>query len=217
MSTDKNTVDLEKLSSSLKVIEGINNSINDLKLSNIVLDIDNNISKISFEHGNCFSGYKEILDSLIDSTNKLKSEVNELDKLLEKTISSFSDIENVNFRKEDLLTDVTKIPEVETETTEVQEKSSINTIPIGLGIGAAGIAGSVGMVAADSMGLIDDKKKDDIPEYNEQVAIVEKKEEPDEDEEFIAHEEKFDDVTPYHASRDKDVMDKFYDEEGDNK
>lgn len=217
MSTDKNTVDLEKLSSSLKVIEGINNSINDLKLSNIVLDIDNNISIISFEHGNCFSGYKEILDSLIDSTNKLKSEVNELDKSLEKTISSFSDIENVSFRKEDLLTDVTKIPEVETETTEVQEKSSINTIPIGLGIGAAGIAGSVGMVAADSMGLIDDKKKDDIPEYNDQVAIVEKKEEPDEDEEFIAHEEKFDDVTPYHASRDKDVMDKFYDEEEDNK
>ena len=221
MTNDKNSVDLEKLSDSLKVIENANNSVNDMRLSNIVLDIDTNLNKISFEHGNCFNDYKEILDSLITSTNSLKAKVNELNKGLEKTINSFSEIENASFRKTDLLTDVTsatgesnvtKIPVTTPDVQEVQEKEPINTVPIGLGIGAAGIAGSIGIVAADSMGLMDNTKEE-VPEYKEsETEIVEKVEKPQEDE-FIAHEVKFDDVTPYHASRDKEVLDKFYDEE----
>ena len=224
MTNDKNSVDLEKLSNSLKVIETANNSVNDMRLSNIVLDIDTNLSKISFEHGNCFNDYKEILDSLINSTNKLKTNVSELSKGLEKTINSFSEVENVNFRKTDLLTNVTnatgesnvtRIPATTPETQEVKENNSINTVPIGLGIGAAGITGAVGMVAADSMGLIDNTKEE-VPEYHEpETEIVEKIEKPQEEieDEFVAHEVKFDDVSPYHALRDKEELDKFYDDE----
>lgn len=211
---DKNSVDLDKLSSSLKIIEDSNNSINNMKLSNIVLDIDTELSKVSFEHGNCFGDYRDNLDQLSQAIDKLKTNLNDLEKGLEKTISDFSDVEKTSFRKEDLLTDVTKIPEVTTETQEVQDSGSINTIPIGLGIGAAGIAGSVGMVAADSLGLLE-KNEDSIPNYREETEYVEKveaKKEKNEDM-FVAHEEKFDDVTPYHASRDKEVIDKFYDEE----
>ena len=229
MTTDKNVVDLEKLSNSLKVIEDTNNSINNMKLSNIVLDIDTELSKVNFEHGNCLNDYRDTLDSLVAEIDKLKMNINELSKGLEKTINSFSDVEETNFRRTDLSTDVsqiladektvTKIPEPTTEAELTQESTSqgsINTVPIGLGIGAAGIAGSVGMVAADSLGLLKGKE-DPIPNYRESAESVEyvekidKKE--DKNDEFIAHSEKFDDVTPYHASRDKDVIDKFYDDE----
>lgn len=227
MTTDKNVVDLEKLSNSLKVVEDTNNSINDLKLSNIVLDIDTELSKVNFEHGNCLNNYRDILDSLVALIDELKVNVNELSKGLEKTINKFSDTEEANFRKTDLSTDlsqiltdnktVTKIPEPtldsEMATQESTNQGSINTIPIGLGIGAAGIAGSVGMVAADSLGLLEGKE-DPIPNYRESAEYVEKiDKKEDKNDEFIAHSEKFDDVTPYHASRDKDIIDKFYDDE----
>ena len=217
MTNDKNSLDLEKLSGSLKVLEKANNSLNNMSLSNTILELDNDLNKINFEHGNCFKDYKEYLDSLISEIDKLKREVNELDISLEKTINSFSDIEKTKFRKEDLLTSadqVTKIPEPDTTTeqTEVSEKSSINTIPIGLGIAASGIAGAAGMVAVDSM--LPPEEKDPLPEYEENIEIVEKKkEEGKPTDEFLAREEKFDDVTPYHASRDKEVIEKFYDEE----
>lgn len=231
MTNDKNIVDLEKLSNSLKVIEDTNNSINNMKLSNIVLDIDTELSKVNFEHGNCLNDYRDTLDSLVAEIDKLKININELSKGLEKTINSFSDVEETNFRRTDLSTDVsqiladektvTKIPEPTTEAELTQESTSqgsINTVPIGLGIGAAGIAGSVGMVAADSLGLLKGKE-DPIPNYRESAEPTEYVEKVDKDEDlevedvFVAHNEKFDDVTPYHAERDKDVIDKFYDDE----
>lgn len=215
MTNDKNSIDLEKLSSSLKVVDTANSSLNNMHLSNIISGIDTNLAKVSFEHGNCFKDYKDNLDELISKVDGLKSDMNELTKSLEKTINSFSDIEkDVSFRKTDmLLNEVTKIPEVVTgETSEVQENSTINTIPIGLGIAASGIAGSVGAVVVDSM--VPTEKKDPIPEYEEPVEIVEKVKKTEEEiDESIAREEKFDDVTPYHASRDRKVIDKFYDED----
>lgn len=223
MTNDKNSVDLEKLSSSLKVVDTANSNLNNMHISNVISEIDADLAKISFEHGNCFKDYKDNLDVLISKVDSLKSDMTELTKSLEKTINSFSDIEtDTKFRKNALLnnleeavesSNITKIPEVVTEeTAEVQENSSINTIPIGLGIAASGIAGSVGAVVVDSM--VPTEKKDPIPEYEEPVEIVEKVKKPEEElDESIAREEKFDDVTPYHASRDRKVIDKFYDEE----
>ncbi len=223
MTSDKNSVDLEKLSNSLKVVENATNNLNNMSISNIVLDIDNDLTKINFEHGNCFKDYKELIDSLVTQIDDLKVDTNELTKGLEKTINSFSEIEkDTSFRKIDLSNNmenalegstVTRIPAASTEQTsetEVQTKDPINTIPIGLGIAASGIAGSVGAVVVDSM--MPTEKKDPIPDYEENVAVVEKaKKKENEYDEFVASEHKFDDVTPYHASRDRETIDKFYD------
>ena len=216
MNNDKNSVDLEKLTSSLKLVEDANNNLNNLNLSNIILDLDTDLNKINFEHGNCLNDYRELIESLTNQIDSLKTEINELNIGLEKTIKSFSDVESdVQFRTTDLLTDVTKIPEVPTDVPTIQEKEIINTIPIGLGIAASGIAGAVGAVAVDSM--MPTEKQDPLPEYEEKIEMVEKKEEPEEElDESIAREVKFDDVSPYHASRDKEVIDKFYDEEDNN-
>ena len=82
MTNDKNIVDLEKLSNSLKVIEDTNNSINNMKLSNIVLDIDTELSKVNFEHGNCLNDYRDTLDSLVAEIDKLKININILSIML---------------------------------------------------------------------------------------------------------------------------------------
>ncbi|MBQ3297635.1 MAG: hypothetical protein IJG97_02385 [Bacilli bacterium] len=223
---NKNSVDLEKLINSLKVVEVANDNLNNMSLSNIIMDIDNDLTKLNFEHGNCFKDYKEILDSLINELDTLKVETNELVKSLGKTINNFSNIENsISFRKTDLLNslggavennNVTKIPEPVTETdSSVQEQDPINTVPIGLGIAASGIAGSVGAVIADSM--MPSEQKDVIPDYEEPTEIVEKVEKSKEElDESIAREEKFDDVSPYHAERNKEVIDKFYAEKDNN-
>ena len=207
---NKNSVDLEKLINSLKVVEVANDNLNNMSLSNIIMDIDNDLTKLNFEHGNCFKDYKEILDSLINELDTLKVETNELVKSLGKTdlLNSLGGaVENNN---------VTKIPEPVTETdSSVQEQDPINTVPIGLGIAASGIAGSVGAVIADSM--MPSEQKDVIPDYEEPTEIVEKVEKSKEElDESIAREEKFDDVSPYHAERNKEVIDKFYAEKDNN-
>ena len=172
--------------------------------------IDNDLNKESFEHGNCFDGYKEILDSLMFEIDGLKKDLKELEKSLNNTINDFSNIEaNASFRKTDILTDVTKMPTVSNENIETQEKGSINTIPIGLGIAATGIAGSVGAVVVDSI----TPEEKSIPVYQDTEEKVNKADIQEKPDEFLAHENVFDDVSPYHASRNKEVIDKFYDED----
>ncbi len=202
MNKDTNTVDLDKLTSSLKIIDEVNNSLNNTSLSNIVLELDNELNKLNFEHGNCLKDYKEDLDNLTIEIDKLKTDINEFNIALDKTVKSFSNVEDI--KQSDLLNNVSQLP-----TTEIKEDKTVNTVPVGLGIAASGIAGSVGAVVVDSM--FHNEEKDTIPDYDEpRVEVVEKKK-PEFDE-SIARETKFDDVTPYHASRDKEELSKFYDE-----
>ena len=223
---NQNSVDLEKLTNSLKVVEVANDNLNNMSLSNIIMDIDSDLTKWNFEHGNCFKDYKEVLDSLIKELDNLKVETSELAKSLGKTISNFyNKKKNISFRKTDLLnnlssavenSNVNKIPEPVTETDSgIQEQDPINTVPVGLGIAASGIAGSVGAVIVDSM--MPSEQKDVIPDYEEPTEIVERVEKSKEElDESIAREEKFDDVSPYHAERNKEVIDKFYAEKDNN-
>ena len=64
--------------------------------------------------------------------------------------------------------------------------------------------------------MMPSEQKDVIPDYEEPTEIVEKVEKSEEFDESIAREEKFDDVSPYHAERNKEVIDKFYDKEDNN-
>ena len=117
---NQNSVDLEKLTNSLKVVEVANDNLNNMSLSNIIMDIDSDLTKWNFEHGNCFKDYKEVLDSLIKELDNLKVETSELAKSLGKTISNFSNIEkNISFRKTDLLNNL----------SNAVENSNVNKIP----------------------------------------------------------------------------------------
>lgn len=234
MNEDKNFLNLQALNSSLKTIENVDNYVNDMSLDNIMLEIKKDLKKINFEHGNCFTGYQGLIDNIMIELNDVKTDISSLSTSLNKTVESFDDFERTDFRKTTAANElkdsvgesnVTTIPPANSQTTttipepEIEEKEPINTVPIGLGIAATGIAGSVGAVVLDSMHYSPNKQ---VEKYDDQPETVEKRQAPlmediaekddlDEDD-FISSDHTFDDVTPYHATRDKKSMDKFYDE-----
>lgn len=204
MTNDKNFLNLQALSNSLKVIENSNDYINSNTLSNIVLDIEKDISKINFEHGNCFNDYKDLIDNINTGLTDLKGEIAKLNDSLDKVVSSFDEFENINLRKNSLTADVTKIPPVGENNTQTESNDSINTVPIGLGIAAAGITGAVGAVALDSMHY---RYKKDLDDYDDTEQYIEEKIEDKREKDIV-----FDDIRPYRAERDQNKVDKFYGE-----
>lgn len=119
------------------------------------------------------------------------------------------------------------IPPVTEQPTE-NTTSSYNTVPIGLGIAAAGITGAIGAVIIDDKKYKESKKRrmyyddrnsdDDLKlegTYDTSNNINQR-------ESFASKNSNFDKQnlkeiadTPYHASRDRNSMNKFYDEEDD--
>ena len=194
---DKNFLAIKELNKSSKIIDSINNYLNNSNISNIVLNIETDIKKISMEHGDCFTNYNELIVEILDNIKDATSDINDLSTSLKNTVNSLDG--EVNLRKNNSLSDtnVTKIDPVVEE--EVEE--GINTVPIGLGIAATGIAGAAGAIYLDANHYRREKPLDD---YRESDVVVEEKIEPKETE--------FDEITPYHASRDSKTMEKFYDE-----
>ena len=103
-------------------------------------------------------------------------------------------------------------PTYPTEETQVQQEP-INTVPIGLGIAAAGISGAVGTVLVDSY---NDKRKDPtIEDYNDPEEDFNLNSEAEEDTRDLSYPPQPEiESTPYYASRNNSsVQAKFYDEE----
>ena len=210
MNSDKNFVSLKELNNSLKTIDNLENYLNTNTFINIILNIEADLKKISFEHGDCFGNYTALIDSIMTKLNSIKEETTKLSTAIKNTVNNF---ESVNFRKTDLemsANNVTKIPPVESANTN--ESEGINTVPIGLGIAATGIAGSVGAVIVDAHSY---KPSPTLEKYEEEKEYIEEKIDKDDsknEDDFVAADHKFDDVTPYHAARDKEISSKFYDE-----
>lgn len=135
---------------------------------------------------------------------------------------------NINLRKSMAQSmSSSTVPPVTQQPTETTS-SSYNTVPIGLGIAAAGITGALGAVIIDDKKYKENKKRkmyyddrnsdDDIQlegTYDTSNNISQR-------ESFASKTTNFDKQnlkeiadTPYHASRDRNSMNKFYDEEDD--
>lgn len=120
------------------------------------------------------------------------------------------------------------IPPVTQQPTETTS-SSYNTVPIGLGIAAAGITGALGAVIIDDKKYKENKKRkmyyddrnsdDDIQlegTYDTSNNINQRESFASENSIIDKQNLKeIEDNTPYHASRDRNSINKFYDEEDD--
>lgn len=120
------------------------------------------------------------------------------------------------------------IPPVTEQPTETTS-SSYNTVPIGLGIAAAGITGALGAVIIDDKKYKENKKRkmyyddrnsdDDIQlegTYDTSNNINQRESFASENSIIDKQNLKeIEDNTPYHASRDRNSINKFYDEEDD--
>ena len=226
-------IDKERINSSIRTLNSVEDCINNGSLSNNFIEIEEVIKNTNFYHNNCIRDYKEKIDYALFELENIKREINKLNTVLSKTITEFSqaeelrsnDVDNI-FNNFDCKVDTSNLSvnnnlKVAHNTTEFRENMNIlknsmnlnndliektnttiaeipNTVPVGLGIGATGIAVSAGAVVLDSM-----KNKEKETEKEEE--IEEKKEE------VIEPPKEEEEITPYFANRDKTKTDKFYD------
>lgn len=185
------------------------NCINEYK--NMINALINDINILKKE----VVGLDNSLETTIKKYAKLENlnemDLTELNKLYGNSLSKLLVPENNNIQvaaKKILnnignVGDVTQIPPVTQEETPQQEP--INTIPIGLGIAAAGITGAIGAVVVDSM---NDKKEkqleDNLESYQEDEEVVNSSD-------YIPKPAPvMESAEPYHASRKRESIDKFY-------
>ena len=241
-------IDKERLSESIKVLDDLENYMSNNYLISNILEIEEIIRNINIDHNNCIEKYKEKINNLLDEIQRLKKSINKLSSSVNVTIKEFSeadqfktkDIEDI-FGKFDNSTDVTNLAvnnnlNVASNVQEFKEsmatniigavESSINTVPIGLGIGAAGITAAAGAVVVDSMSKSKNEAKYEYkPEEDEKYDMEEMNYENDEhkivnyddfetekpEPEKIETQEEIT-ATPYFANRDRVKNDKFYDD-----
>ena len=107
------------------------------------------------------------------------------------------------------VTPITNEPtQIQNPTVEQTESKEINTVPIGIGIAAAGMAASAGAVVLDSLNYNNKSKDLEFEDYQSDEIVENKYEEPDANKTI-----EFDEVSPYHAERNREVISKFYNED----
>lgn len=120
---------------------------------------------------------------------------------------------------------VTVIPTPEVPVEQQPQTSPINTVPIGLGIAAAGISASVGTVIVDSMSTDEKpaKKRNAAADFSELEMFYDDSNDIEEENIYIQNEDavmsskQIEEVVPYHASRDTNTINKFYADKLDEK
>lgn len=163
----KNTVSINyaKVFDTQKTLNSLSTIFNNFDFYRHFENMELYLSDINLNHDNCVI-YKDSLDSIFRDLDAIRTKINELYNSLKKSSITFIDREELSAGKLDKLlkmypgssltaelveasnSTVTTIPEAQ---PAVQEEHEINTVPIGIAIGATGILGSIGAVVVDSL------------------------------------------------------------------
>lgn len=206
-------IDLELLDDSIETISGVQNLVNNVDLAENFEEIEKYFRKINFEHSYCLK-YKEQLEIVYNDLNDIREKINNLSESLTVIKNSYSNIEELESNPikkiiSNAKTDINdisneNITRIEKPTTDPSlEKKPYSTIPIGLAIGATGIAGSVGAV------IVNEKYGPEIAESEVEEYHDLSDDEPD----FEVNEyspKKEEEILPYHASREDREASKYY-------
>lgn len=214
-------IDCNKISTSINNLIPVYNLINNINIYEGIQDVDSEITKINFEHGNCIDNYKEQIRNIYNEIDLLQKDINSLFEGLNYTI------ENTNSETINDLNHIKKITDfyqgtsastnifnafkqISTSVSSNQEQP-YSTVPIGLGIAASGISAAAGTVLVDSM-YSNDSKNEKIENLDDYENEEEKQVQDNESESKYEMDEI---PTPYHASRDKIIVNKFYEDDED--
>lgn len=205
-------IDLDKISDCIETMSFLENAVNYNDLYSNFEEMDIYFRKLNFEHANCLY-YKDSLDEIYENIEYVKRKINELADYLRTSKKNYTEINEKT--KDDLLYlnkqlgadlknsldgNITTIPKAKEQP---KENPPINTVPIGLAIGATGIAGSIGAV------IINEKygNDDELEEYEEVTEEVEVKPEKEDGRASVQAIEK---IEPYKAIRRDREVDQFY-------
>ena len=237
-------IDLNLLNGSIETISGVQNLINNVDLTDNFIELEEYFRKINFEHSYCIN-YKKTMELIYNNLDDIKNKINRLSEVLSVIKNSYSDIleEETNSNgisnffknaKTSVNESITKI-EPQNNQQSIEEKP-YSTVPIGLAIGATGIAGSVGAVVVnekygselqdyepDELSEIlpdyeSDELSEKLPDYEQNKLLEENSDseanelsEEESDYESNEYPKQIEEETlPYHASRTIRESDKYY-------
>ena len=222
------TLNSNKINSSINNLIPIYNLVNNSNLIEGIQEVEKEITSINLEHANCVENFKEDIKNLYSKLDILKNDINSLfesltfsnDRINEKHSFNNNDIkELIDFYNDtssgqkiqnafkNISTNISQNLNTLISENNIQQEQPYSTIPIGLGIAASGIAASAGTVLVDSMYQDNTQKTqeiENIDNYNPETK----------NDELSSNSEvkyEMDEIpTPYHASRDKIIANKFY-------
>ncbi len=169
-------IDHSKLTNSISILDSINNTINSVDLTSFYENIEEYMKEINYKHDEVFTNKEELnniynnlniikrkTNSLYDSLEKTNQYFINLEEVTEETVNSLSDFYKENDIGKSLKSlktnnsiDLTKSLNMELYSSNKEKSNqqvekelstdSIDTVPIGIAIGATGIIGSVGAV-----------------------------------------------------------------------
>jgi hypothetical protein len=231
-------LDTSKIDDTLETLKSIDSCLSNKDLKESFFEMEDLLNRLNFEHGNFTTTYKETLDIIENELSKIKKDIYSLGFGIERTSEVLTDerektvrdIQELSsdygsslgigvpsdsplkvFLKRENSGDIAEV--ITTGIQEQQEPSShdeINTVPVGIGIGVAGVVGAAGAIIYDS--LRGNQEDDSIKDY----------EPPKEEREFYQdpreyeQEFEFEDPSPYYAIHNRDSMKKFYGDNNDN-
>lgn len=202
-------IDLDLLNGSIETISGVQSLINNVDLTEDFIELEDYFKKINFEHSYCIN-YKESVEIIYSNLSDIKNKINKLSEILSVIKNSYSNVleEESNSSgisnylknaKTSLNENITRI-EPQNNQQSIEEKP-YSTVPIGLAIGATGIAGSVGAVVVNEKygpEILEEAKTNELSEEEPAFEINE------------TSKQKEEEIIPYHASRTIRESDKYY-------
>ena len=232
-------LDTSKIEDTLETLKSIDSCLSNKDLKESFFEMEDLLNKLNFEHGNFSTTYKETLDTIENELSKIKKDIYSLGFGVERTSNVLTDEREKTVRdiqelssdygtslgigvpsdsplkvllKRENSGDIAEVITSGLHDQQEQPTSSyeINTVPVGIGIGVAGVVGAAGAIIYDS--LRGNKEDDSIREYEPPKEEREYYQEPrEEDPEF-----EFDDPSPYYAIHNRDSMKKFYGDDDNN-
>lgn len=186
---DKVYINYDEIEGSINTLSYIDDILSTTDLTTDFEDMESYFRDINFEHANCIK-YKEAFDAIYDDLDYIRKKINQLkESLISASIINKNNekeiAENLNncgpyvaslrSVKRFLLAEIEKfgtdenVTTIPAPTTEEKDTGYINTLPIGVAIGTAGIVGSIGTILFNEYYLANrnkPQKKMEFEQYN---------------------------------------------------
>lgn len=208
-------IDLKLLDNSIKIIYEIQNFVNNTNIAASFEELEKYFRKINFEHSYCIN-YKESIETIYADLNDIRRDINRISEITTVVKNSYKELDEDKSTKDAVKSILRKattsindgseenITRIEQPTPEQSlQKKPYSTIPIGLAIGATGIAGSVGAVVVNEKygPEIAELEVEEYHDLNDDNPDFDVNETPEKEEE---------EISLYHASRTSREADKYY-------
>jgi len=164
--SNKVSIDYSKVFDTVKILKNLEESFGKSDFHFSFDSMEKYLRDINFKHDDCLD-YKSYFDTIYEDIEWIRKRIDDLNRSLatssisfinkeeltsnkmNKLVNMFQDTRFQSILKTELVNgDVTQVPEA---TPPSNDGGEINTVPIGIAIGATGVAGAIGAIVVDEL------------------------------------------------------------------